>query len=808
MNDKRSESFLTNRQTISGRVLTRHWQQGPSGNVLQYYLNTAAGAVLVEVPNATQVFFVAQTAAERLTRGTSGVVATAVALKNFDHEPVAALYCNSSFAARQLMAKARDLAIALYESEIKPQQRFLIERYIAFDAEFYGAFAPAVTDENPAAIPRFIAERARASKTVHDNDALPIKMVSFDLECAPDGALYSAAVFGASSNNQQQISQVFMIGSPQAAETDIVWVENERALLTELIAWFQTWDPDVIIGWSVVSFDLALLSKRCEVLGVAPQFGRAGQVLSWLIEGKHRPETLSLPGRVVLDGIDWLKAAFYQFDSFSLDFVANALLGEGKTISAKDSNKVAEINRQFREDKPALAYYNLTDCRLVWEIFAKTDLLNFAMARAQLTGLEFGRVGASVAAFNHLYLPHLHRAGFVAPAMPASNGLESPGGYVMSSIPGLYRDILVLDFKSLYPSIIRTFLVDPLGLVTGLQQPEVETVAGFRGARFSRQGHILPDLVGKLADAREQAKRERNNALSQAIKIIMNSLYGVLGSKGCVFHDAKLASSITMRGHEIMQQTKAWIEELGYTVIYGDTDSTFIWLGEQHNVKDCVAFGRKLAEEITDKWRAHIQQTYQLPSYLELEFDNHFSQFFMPTLRGSDEGSKKRYVGMKTSAAAEDTLVFKGMEQVRSDWSPLAKRLQYELFWRLFHHEGVVSYLKAEVERLQRGECDSELVFTKRLRRDISGYQSQSIPHVKAASRLVELTGDPKFSRRGTQVNYFMTISGAQPIEAPNIAPDYDYYINKQIRPIAEPIVNILGASFESIISQQMSFGI
>lgn len=783
-------------------MLTRHWRQRATGAVLQYYLNTAAGAVLVEVPEGQQVFFAAQRDAAILTQQQHGLNCRPVPLTNFEHEPVTALYSGSASITRQTCARAKDLGIALYEAEIKPQQRFLIERFIAFEAEFYGYFqADESADNLPA---KFAATRARATTLTDAN--VPIKMVSFDLECAPSGQLYSAAVYGADTLGNEAVAQIFMIGEPEPSEAKIHWVANERALLLQIIDWFQQWDPDVIIGWSVIGFDLALLSKRCQLLGIAPQFGRHGQPLGWIVEGTYRPETLSLPGRVVLDGIDWLKAAFYQFDSFSLDFVAHALLGEGKTIATQ--NKVAEINRQFREEKTVLAQYNLTDCRLVWDIFAKTDLLNFAMARAQLTGLEFGRAGASVAAFNNLYLPHLHRAGFVAPAMPASNGLESPGGYVMDSIPGLYRDILVLDFKSLYPSIIRTFLVDPLGLITGLKQNAEDTVAGFLGAQFSRQDHILPELVGKLADAREQAKHDQNAALSQAIKIIMNSLYGVLGSRGCVFHDAKLASSITMRGHQIMQQTKAWLEELGYTVIYGDTDSTFVWLGESHNEVDYEAFGRKLAVQITEKWRTHIQQHYQLPSYLELEFDNHFSRFFMPTLRGSDEGSKKRYVGMKQDKSGNDQLIFKGMEQVRSDWTPLAKRIQHELYWRLFHDVDVTSYLREQIASIKEGKCDAELVFTRRLRRDIQGYQSKAIPHVKAAQRLIEFTQDPQHGKRGAVIHYVITANGAIPTVMTNIPPDYVYYLNKQLRPIAEPVLNILNVTFESIVNKQFSFNI
>jgi len=197
--------------------------------------------------------------------------------------------------------------------------------------------------------------------------------------------------------------------------------------------------------------------------------------------------------------------------------------------------------------------------------------------------LVIDRQGGSSAAFDNLYLPRLHRQGFVAPDIGSQkNKQESPGGYVMDSQPGLYENVLVLDFKSLYPSIIRTFKIDPLGLSKGLknQQNSDTTIPGFLEAQFSRSDHILPDLVTQLWKDRDEAKKHHNKPLSQAIKIIMNSFYGVLGSSGCRFFNPQLASSITMRGHEIIQASRELIEKEGYNVIYGDTDSVFVLIGE------------------------------------------------------------------------------------------------------------------------------------------------------------------------------------------------------------------------------------
>ncbi|BFO08235.1 hypothetical protein GGER_07450 [Serratia rubidaea] len=302
---------------------------------------------------------------------------------------------------------------------------------------------------------------------------------------------------------------------------------------------------------------------------------------------------------------------------------------------------MAEIDRQFAEDKPALARYNLKDCELVTRIFAATELLPFLLERATVTGLAADRSGGSVAAFSHLYMPRMHRQGYVAPNLGELPEEHSPGGFVMDSQPGLYDSVLVLDYKSLYPSIIRTFLIDPVGLVEGMLHPDdADSVPGFRNARFSRSKHSLPAIVSQIWQGREQAKLHNNKPLSQALKIIMNAFYGVLGASGCRFFDPRLASSITLRGHEIMRQTRSLIEARGYQVIYGDTDSTFVWLKQAHDEQQATQIGRELVQYVNQWWQQHLQQQYQLTSALELEFETHYSRFLMPTIRGAEQGSK------------------------------------------------------------------------------------------------------------------------------------------------------------------------
>ncbi|MCH1929001.1 DNA polymerase II [Shewanella sp. A25] len=790
--------------SVQGRVLTRHAIMRQGRLVLQYYLATMNGPVLVELPDSEYLCFCHQSEVNSLKLQTPHIPLRFVSLshQSFMRQSVSAIYAKSTSDFRTLHRIAKDADIALFEADIRPEQRFLIERFVALDVAFLGHFIdPAQGQQltqNP--IPVFTALKA---KSIAPQSDIMLRCISLDFECSFEGLLYSVALYGKDSQGATY-QKVIMVGEAQSdAAAYIEWVANESALIHRLIAWFAEYDPDLIIGWSVVTFDLALLYRRAAVNHIPLKIGRGGTLLEWKVDNKFRPETLSLPGRVVLDGIDWLKAAFYQFERYSLEFVSQALLGEGKAIENVE-NRVTEIDALFTKDKQGLAHYNLTDSRLVWDIFEHTQLWDFVLARAELTGLELGRVGASVAAFYHLYLPHLHRSGYVAPAQPASQGIESPGGYVMDSVPGLYKNILVFDFKSLYPSIIRTFLIDPKGLIEGLASDEENCVPGFLGGRFNRKSPILPKLIKNLSEQREKAKRESNAPLSQAIKIIMNSLYGVLGSQGCVFHDAKLASSITMRGHQIMKQTRAWIEEMGWQVIYGDTDSTFVWLGDVALEQDIAHLGLQIANDINQKWLKKLKREFQLESFLELQFERHYEQFFMPTLRGSDEGSKKRYVGAWRDKEGKLAITFKGMEQVRSDWSPLARQVQAELYHRMFNQRDISGFLTGVIEELLAGKRDDDLVFSKRMRRNLEEYTAKSSPHVKVARQLCELTGKASFGKRGAQIDYLMTVNGPEPVLCRSSTIDYQYYIDKQIGPIAEPVFSIMKLNYNDLVSKQM----
>ena len=139
---------------------------------------------------------------------------------------------------------------------------------------------------------------------------------------------------------------------------------------------------------------------------------------------------------------------------------------------------------------------------------------------------------------------------------------------------GLHDNVWVFDFKSLYPSVIRTFNIDPLSYVES-PAPQADLIETPGGA-FRREPAILPRLLDDLFPRREAARQAGDEVASHAIKILMNSFYGVLGTPACRFYNPALANSITGMGREILLWSKRWFEAAGFVVLYGDTDSLFV----------------------------------------------------------------------------------------------------------------------------------------------------------------------------------------------------------------------------------------
>jgi len=702
-----------------------------------------------------------------------------VQLKSFDGNDVDALYFFTNYDLKQAAELLHKNDVTTYESDIDPVKRYLMERGINAQIRVSGE---AIEKNNLTLFHNPKVEPCQVNPR--------FKVLSLDIETgSKPSQLYSIAVH--LTSDTQELKKVFLVSGnnnnlPEFVDT----YSNEKDLLSGFVIWFKEIDPDLIIGWHVIGFDLMFLEAKANEYGINFTLGRDDSTIV-LRSRKAGSYFAYVPGRIVIDGPTTLRTSFYTFEDYRLETVAQELLGKGKLITSED--KVTEIDRLFQEDKARLCEYNLNDAILVTEIFCKTGLIDLLVKRAQISGLLLDQLGMMSAAFDHFYLPKIHRAELVASNISDVQLTQhAAGGYVIDPVPGIYKDVIVLDFKSLYPSIIQSFKIDPVSRLFS----HVDTITTPNGYKFSASKHFLPDYINELMNKRIEASKVGDLHLSQAIKILMNSFYGVMGSSGCRFYHPHLPSAITGTGKWLLLKSKEYLHKQGYEVIYGDTDSLFIKLKEDEGV-NAQSNGERIASELNGYWRKRLKADYKVTSFLELEFEKYYSRFILTPLRGGEQGAKKRYTGL-LKINGEEEIEFVGMEFVRSDWTKLAKEFQVQLYLKIFNGEEIADWLRSIVHKVNRGAFDDKLVYRKRLRKEIDEYQKSSPPHVRAARMINKQSGT---------VEYVITKRGPVPIELTHGDLDYQHYIEKQLKPIADSVLGLLGESFDSIIkSPQLDF--
>jgi DNA polymerase II len=692
-----------------------------------------------------------------------------VNLKSFSLNPVDAIYFNSQFDLLKASELLKTQGTTTYESDLTPAKRFLMEKEINAEVKIEGEF---VKHENV-----LVFQNPKISPV----DYLPkIKIASIDIETnIKDDSIYSYAVHFTNSEKEKKIVRV--LGETNQKLDDYIFQhDSEKVLLENFSADLKQLDPDIIIGWNVLGFDLKILEERSLKNRVKFSIGRDNSV-SKIIQRTSSRYFAKISGRIVLDGPMTLRSAFYSFTNYKLETVAQELLGKGKTIES-DENKIDQINYLFKNDKLKLAEYNLTDCILVTEIFKKVEIFNQLITRSKLSGLFLDQLGQMTAAFDHFYLPKFHKAGFVAPNV---NDIQpqghAAGGFVFDPTPGLYENVFVLDFKSLYPSIIQTFKIDPLSRLLS-NEASLNTPVNIE---FSREYHILPNFIKELMQHRENAKKDNDAYLSQAIKILMNSFYGVMGSYGCRFYHPDLPNGITGTGQWLLKESKTFLESDDVKVIYGDTDSLFVHVTSQF--ENAEETGKAIANKLNEYWNNRIKKEFDLESFLELEYEKHYTKLVLTSMRGREGGAKKRYAGL----IGDDKLDFVGMEYVRSDWTNLAKEFQHELYLKIFNDADYEDWIRRFVNDLLSGKLNEKLIYRKRLRKSSDHYTKTQPPHVKAA-RMID-------QKRGT-VNYIITKRGPVPAELNPKDYDYQHYTEKQLKPIADSVLALFGKSFDSIV--------
>jgi DNA polymerase-2 len=313
----------------------------------------------------------------------------------------------------------------------------------------------------------------------------------------------------------------------------------------------------------------------------------------------------------------------------------------------------------------------------------------------------------------------------------------------------------------------------------------------------------LPQILAALFPLRARAKAAGDEVTSTAVKILMNSFFGVLGASSCRFFDLEISNAITSFGRELLRWTRDRVEQAGFRVLYGDTDSLFVETGVERGPGAEIrasSVAQDLVGELNLQLNRHIESQWGVRSHLELEWEKLYLRLFLPPLRHSSEGAAKKYVGLRaqtlavSSPVAPPVVEFVGLEAVRRDWTDLARNAQRELYRRLFEDLAVEDYLSAEARAVRDGSRDAELVYRKALRKDLEEYTANT-PHVVAARRLLEEGGTV-----GEVVEYVITSSGPEPLALRRSPIDYEHYLERQLRPVAEPVLELLGLRFAQVI--------
>jgi DNA polymerase II len=757
-------------------------------------------------------------ACDRARLATSGSEVSATDRTTIDGEEVVSVSFGSVRELRSADAGLRRAGVRTYEADVNAADPPLLDRHVHGSVAITGTPTAGhhvdLVFVNPEIGP---AEWDPALTTL-----------SLDIETDPRSEEILAVGFVARGPWTDPVDEVHFNGS-DPGRGGIVAYRHEAELLAGVVRRIAEIDPDIITGWNVIDFDLAVISRRLAHHGIRFAIARSNEAAQFLPAtqdngGRRQNAAVSCPGRQVIDALRLVRYGPQRFDDRKLGSVAQAVLGETKTVEAETSaEKISTLLALYRDDPVAFCDYCRADAELVLRILDATGLLELTLKRCRLIGIGLNRAWTSIPAFEFLYIEWMHDRGLVAPSLGVDRlpQGEAPGGAIIKPQPGLFANVLVFDFKSLYPSIMRTFGIDPVGYIDTEEgypegadppPPDPRSITAPNGARFSRAESILPHLLDRFWENRDEAKRRGDDVASYVYKIIMNSFYGVLGSPGCRFAGAALAGAITGFGQYILHWARDRFTERGLRVLYGDTDSLFVLGPQDAPVDELFAAGDELACWLTGRLAEFVRAGWDVESRLELEFETLFRRFYLPRIRhaagasGGDEirGRAKGYAGLAARRdGADDEVQIKGMEAIRSDWTVAAADFQRELLALLFADadaKEIADHIRSAIDRLRDGALDEKLVYTRRLRKTVSAYTASKPPHVQAAALL------PPPEREG-MIDYLITVEGPQPPSRRSAPIDHDHYLQRQLRPIAEPFCEILGIESEELFdpSQQLS---
>ena len=552
--------------------------------------------------------------------------------------------------------------------------------------------------------------------------------------------------------------------------------KNDAKVIREFMDYFRKYDPDIVVGYNNNGFDWPYLVNRSSRIGVRLTLSRMGNPPEQSVYGHW-----SIIGRANVD--------LYNF------------IEEMSEIKVKSLDRAAEffgiMKRSERVLIPGHRIYEYWDDKGKRELllkYARDDvvstyglaekLLPFAIQLSSISGLPLDQVGAASvgARVEWMIFYEAVKRGELAPNREERPYETYKGAVVLEPRPGLHEDIAVIDFSSMYPSIMMKYNVSPDTLVLGdcgdcYVAPEVNY--RFRKSPEGLYPGLLRILVESRRRVRDLMKKYPENSpdwvllneRQRALKVMANAMYGYCGWLGARWYRREVAEAVTAWGRNLLKTVIEKARSLGLPIIYGDTDSLFV-------------------KNISDKVNALIDYINN-----ELGFEVKVDKVYRRVLFTE---AKKRYVGLTIDGEIDIV----GFEAVRGDWAEIAKDVQENVAEIVLTTGDVgkaVSYVKSVIDKVKAYQFDiDDVIIWKTLDKSLNEYKVLT-PHVAAAKQLVE--AGYKVGK-GDMIGYVIVKGGGAKL-AYKVKPyilvkdireiDVDYYVEKQIVPAAMRILEVLG---------------
>jgi DNA polymerase I len=468
---------------------------------------------------------------------------------------------------------------------------------------------------------------------------------------------------------------------------------NERAMLQGLIGYFRDRDPDIVSGWNFLGFDLPYITGRMQALGL---------VAESLARLPEKVERSALRGRALFDLLDaYKKMHGVQKESYRLDAIAEEELGERKV------RYQGTLSRLWKEHPARLVEYNFKDVELCVGIDRKNKIIDFYREIARYVGCPLDRTLNSSSVIDIYILRKAHSL-FVLPSKGYAPAEEFEGATVFDPTRGVKEHVVVLDLKSLYPMAMMTINASP-----ETKDPAGELRAP-NGVRFrSHPDGLTRSIIRELLHERENKKKIRNqypfgspqyvlyDIQQNVLKVLMNTYYGVSGYTRFRLYDREIGSAVTSVGRAIIEHTRRVIEDLGYHVLYGDTDSCMIQLPPS-DTEALITTAGKIETRVNASYDDFARSVLAAEQhYFSIKFEKIYQRFFQA-------GRKKRYAGhlvWKEGKEADEIDVV-GFEIRRSDSPQITRTVQKRVIEMILRGEGypaVRSYLEEVIKKYRAG---------------------------------------------------------------------------------------------------------